>query len=203
LNKKYKPAPLDFGRFVKFLFYSLIESLAAVFCIYELKYLAVGIVSLILFILGGVLVIFASTNFILGIIGALFLVLSVILALAYFVIIIYNSYRLMVSTVAFVASGKGIFETLKMSWDMTKGNVLMIFLVMLVVGIIISSISFTVSMPAMFYGMGVGIVSSIFGGTSTAFDPIYLTLLIPAQIFAAIGVIVSSYVLVALYDEMN
>jgi len=78
------------------------------------------------------------------ILGGLYLPLSNSRVIIYFVVVIYNGYRLSMSIPLFMNKNGGIHQTLRESWNMTKGNVLSIFLAYLVFGVVAGIVSFII-----------------------------------------------------------
>lgn len=81
-----------------------------------------------------------------------FLALTVLVAIPYFVVIVYNGLRLSLSLPVFLDEDSGLFDATKKSWEMTQGNILMILFASIILAVIFMAVSLVV-----------GIISTIFG----------------------------------------
>ena len=133
--------------------------------------------------------------------------------IAYAIIVIINYIRLSLGVVVFIEKDREIMESLKMSWDLTKGNALGIIIINLAVSLIIVAVSYIVSIPSTIY-----LQSSLFGlknieglagfevviqstmGLLTS--PIYIILLIPLIILSAYELIALTYLLPLIYKTL-
>jgi membrane-anchored glycerophosphoryl diester phosphodiesterase (GDPDase) len=163
----------------------------------------VGVGSILFTLIGFGLLMFFDSNRIATLIGALLLVLAVLLFFGYILIVIYNGYRLILAMPIFVANKYGVLQCLKKSWDLTRGNVLSVFISVLIVSLMIFGVTYVISFPASIYSLFLELNAANTATVVAAFDPIYLILLIPSQIISAVGIIVSTYVLIGLYDELD
>jgi len=193
-------------QWLRFLVLSIAECFAAMLSIFNLKLLLIPVVAIILIIASALLFVLSySGNYLLIILGVLLLVLALLLLLAYFFIWIYNSIRLNLSTIIFVEKKRGIMESLKASWDLTKGNVVNIFIVILAIGLAAGVVSWIVTLPLTFYQAGTGAVLE--QNSAEAFkqlmNPVVMIMLVPSIIVQTIFVIVQLFGLVAIYAELT
>lgn len=169
-------SPPEFGvsKFVKLIATVIAAFIFAVFSVYRLKWLVLGIAGTVLLI-AGILLLFVNP-----IVGILLLGVSGILLAAYFVAVVYNSLRLMFSDVCLLNSNAGISECLKNSETLTKGKVIGLFLASLVFAIII----LVVMVPAALAVMGIQIVALLSGVLAFSGIAILLNALVTAVLSA-------------------
>jgi len=204
-SKKLGAVPFSVSRWVYFVLLSIAESIAAVFCLYKLRLLLIPIAGVILSIIALVLIIvFSYSNVILSLIGVLIFLVALILFLVYFVIAIYNAYRLSLASVIYIEKERGVWDSLRMSWEITRGKVLDIFVIMLIIGIAGSIIGWFFSVPSMIYQASFTAVAS---DPATVFklmvDPIALIFSLPSILVQAFFVIAQLYALIAIYSEIR
>jgi membrane-anchored glycerophosphoryl diester phosphodiesterase (GDPDase) len=117
---------------------------------------------------------------------------------------------LTLGVVVFIEKDREIMESLKMSWDVTKGNVLGILIISIAISLIIGAFSYFVSMPSTVYLQSAiltsGNVEGIVGFgmiiqnmTSILTSPIYIILLIPVILLSAYQLIALTYLLPVIY----
>lgn len=83
-----------------------------------------------------VLSVFSVLGFLVNpIIGIIFMLLALLAFLVYMGFVAFNNFRLSLASMAFLHKKISILEAAKNSWEITKGNVLVIFALLLVVGI--------------------------------------------------------------------
>ncbi|MFA6419751.1 MAG: hypothetical protein WCW13_03040, partial [archaeon] len=135
-------------KWVKFIVLGLAEIIASVFSVYKLKLLLIPVGAIITGLISIVLLtFFESGNWVVGVIGILLLLISLLLSFVYCVIIIHNAYRLILSPAIFV-EGKSVTQALRLSWETTRGNVLNIFVLIIIVGVTAAVLGWIVSIPA-------------------------------------------------------
>ena len=125
-------------RYILLIVLGIAGGIVAVLSLYRIKWLAVGIIGFILTIVGLMLLgigTFMGAGIIL--VGGLLVFIGVIMLIAYAIVVIINGIRLTLGQVAFVEKERGIMESLKISWETTKGEVLGIILAFIIVAIII------------------------------------------------------------------
>jgi len=188
-------------RIIMLFILEIASCIVAVLSIFRLKWLAVGVAGAVLLIIGIVLTILSP------LIGILLLIIGLILCVVYAVIVIINTIRLSLGGTAYIEEERGIMDSLKISWDLTKANVLGIVIIFVVVSIIIGIISWIVALPATFFQFSLmGNFTSttnpallIDNITGMFINPVYLVLLIPGWIISAYQVIVTSYLMTSIY----
>jgi hypothetical protein len=193
-------------RWLEFIFLGIAEFFVALLSIFNIKFLLVPVSAIVLTILSILLFVFSYTgNYLLALLGILFIFLALLLFFVYIFIWFYNSIRLTVSAVIFVEKKKGIMESLKASWDLTKGNVVNIFIVFLVIGIAVGVLSWIVTLPLVFYqaGTNIAIQQNSLESFKQLLDPFVLLLIIPSVIIQSIFIIVQTFGLVAIYNELT
>jgi len=201
---KRKPAKFNANRYVRFLGLMIANCLSVLLSLRKLKFLWVFVVSIVLMILGVAMAgISGGTNIVLLILGVLFIGISMLLFVIYIVIMIYNGMRLILCEMLFVEKEQGIWKTLKAAWDMTEGNVLNIFIVMLVVSVVVIILSLVLSVPAMAYQMSVIGVNGGVGALNLMSDPIYLGLSALTNIVQAFAVMLQAFALAAIYRQLS
>jgi hypothetical protein len=190
-----KSVELTIARYIKFFFYPVFASLAAIFSIFDLRYLAIGIVGGLITLIGGATILVNPG------LGVLIAILGFLLMLAYFVIVIINMIKLSLGQIIFVEKEKSIFESLKESFVVTKGNVFNLFILELVFGLIISIISGVVSLPSTMYIQS--LIATITDPTLIFSDLIYQVLLLPTYIVGAYAIICSNLFIVNIYSKIK
>lgn len=197
---KRKTIPLGILNFIKFSIMYLFYFFAVTFSLFNLKFLLILATGLILFIIGATI---AFTDVIIGILLILF---SLLFFLAYYIVIIYNSFRLYFIESIFLETGEMI-NTLKKCWQLTKGRVADLFIVIFLVMIIYMMIYFIFDLPATLYSFFVGFTTAMSGieqvNFSLATDPIYLLLQLPTAILMGFYLIFINNFLVVIYDFIS
>ena len=209
--KKYRPIKLTLAKYVMLLVLGLVEIIVAVLSLFNPKMLWVLAGAIVLVVAG------LAASAAIPVLGGLLFMLGVLAAIAYMFVVIYNMLRLSVSSIAFVEKEMGIMEALKLSWKKTEGNVWMLLLAFVVLGIVIIVITYLASIPMSAYSVAYmfsfGLMAAEMGGSTSGlaamqaisgmfFDPIYNCLGIIVAAVGAWGTIASSYFLVAIYENL-
>ncbi len=179
--KLIENSPMNFIRFLILGIYILI---VAVFSLFELKFLAVAIASVVFLAIGFAMAATLGSGEI-AFIAVVPLGLGALLALAYFVITIRNVMRLIQAQGNFL-TGKGIRESTKLSWNTTPKMAGKIFIINLLVSLPLALISyaggiieFLLNLPGNSELAAAGaIIAAIFSGvmlisTTTAYAGFY------------------------------
>jgi len=201
LNKQ-KSVPFSISRLIMVFFLEIITFFVAVLSIYRLKWLAIGLCGFLFVIIGALL----SQSFF----GGFFAFIGILMMIAYFIIVCINYIRLSLGAVAYIEKEREIMESLKVSWDLTKNNVLGIIIISLAVSLIVGFISYLVSTPSsLLLQLAIPELINIkdtisfgilFEGMAGVFsNPLYIILLIPVWIISAYQIIVMSYLLPSIY----
>ncbi|MFA5763791.1 MAG: hypothetical protein WC915_03175 [archaeon] len=192
---KRKSIQLTFLRYLKFLLYPWFAFLAALFSIFDIRYLAIGIIGGLIFIIGGLTFL---TNPALGI---PIMILGFLLIFVYLIIVLINSIKLVLGQIIYVEKERTIFESLKESFIVTNGNVVNLILLGLILGIIVSLISGLVSLPSTIYVQM--LIESNPNPTFIFMDLIYQLLLIPAYIVAGYTIICGNLFTINIYSKIK
>jgi membrane-anchored glycerophosphoryl diester phosphodiesterase (GDPDase) len=197
----------DAKRWINFVFLNIAEGLAALFSVYKLRWLLILIAAIALFILGTIILIAASAinTPILVFAGVLMLLLGILLLFAYCFVIVYNCYRLIISSVIFVEGQESVLDALRLSWDKTHGSVLNVFVVMLILGVVVGIVSFVVAIPSSIY-QGIGTMSGVANPSemfNTLVDPVAIVLSMPTYLVASVMFAVQAFALVGVYDALD
>ncbi|MFA6269068.1 MAG: hypothetical protein WC652_04595 [archaeon] len=191
-------------KWVKFIVLGLAEIIASVFSVYKLKLLLIPVGAIITGLISIVLLtFFESGNWVVGVIGILLLLISLLLSFVYCVIIIHNAYRLILSPAIFV-EGKSVTQALRLSWETTRGNVLNIFVLIIIVGVTAAVLGWIVSIPASL-NQGAALIGAAENSNTFAnlASPVSIALSIPAIIVQAIMIVVEMFAIVGLYDMLD
>ncbi len=196
-----KSQDLKLVSFVKFIFIGLFQLIFALLSIFNLKMLAIPIAGIILILIGILSLILSPF------IGGMLVTLGTIALIFYFFVFIYNLYRLIFIEILFIEKGK-IISGLETSWRLTNKKVFDIFIATLIVGIIIAIVAVIFDLPATLYSFAYGFSQALVNtgvnpqiaqfGLMT--DPIYLILLMPAQIVYAFYMIFINIFFVNMYN---
>ncbi len=202
---KRKPAAFSAERYVKFLGLMIANCLSVLFSLQKLKFLWVLVGAIILAIVGVILLAVGGQSGIiaLAILGILLLGISMILFVCYVVIMVYNGMRLILSEMLFVEKEQGIWKSLNASWDLTEGNALNVFIVLVVVSVAMMILSFILSAPAMAYQFSVLGVTSGAGSLKIMSDPMYLGLSVLTNIVQALAVMLQAFALAGIYVQLK
>ena len=175
--------------------------LCALFSVFNLKMLLVGIAGVVLLIVGALMLSMMVTAPAIAFIGAVMLLVGVLALIGYVVIIIYNSVRLSVSEVALVSKGLSVADSLRLSWEKAEGNVLNIFVIGLVLSVVLSVINIVLSMPGSIYSF----IVQIMGQTSLGIlvDPTYAVLLVPSYMSSAFMITASVFYVTSIYANLS
>ncbi|MFA6065461.1 MAG: hypothetical protein WCW44_05585 [archaeon] len=205
-------------RGIKLILLGIASSFASFFSIFKLKFLLVPIAGIILVIVAFILFFISSTmsssyaggQYLLAMLvvlfGVLLLFVALLLFLVYLVIICYNVLRLSMSQVIFVEGKKGLIDCLKSSWEITRGKVLSIFLVLFVIGIAVGVVGGIISVPLNVY-MGsfnsVSQVASFSKVIQLLVDPVVIVLSIPSILLQVAAMFIEAFALVAMYSFLS
>ncbi len=192
LKLLFKVMPLKFSKVREFsistvlglIAIGILELLAAVFSVFELKWLVLLVIG-IAFAIGAVL---SMSNTILAIALGILAALPLFL---YFVIVMRNSMRLFAATGLYLEGGK-ILESLSVSWNMTCRKALKIFALVIVELAIIYAFTFVELVPQLLAGLG----DMMFSFVGIPIRP--LSALISA-IFSPALVIIQTFFFVGIY----
>jgi hypothetical protein len=198
LEKKNKSKKINFLRYVKFLLMPLAMFICALFQLFNLKFLLIGITSLLLIVLGFFSIIAFSTNIIAILIGILFIGLGLLIGLAYFFIIIYELIRLILSQ-AIIVENDDFVKALKTSREKTSGNVINIFIISLIVCFAMMIIGGIFSILPTIYSMLLVNINPL----GVVFDPIYNLLLLPTYLLAAYLIVVNASLISIIYLKLK
>ncbi|MCX6803724.1 MAG: glycerophosphoryl diester phosphodiesterase membrane domain-containing protein [Candidatus Diapherotrites archaeon] len=208
-SKGRKNVPLNLTQYVLYIVLSIAQCLFVLLSLFRPKYLLILVAAIILFFLG---VIISAVGGFISIIGSLLLIIGLILGFVYIVVIFSNTMRLLFSDPIFVESKKGIVESLKASWDMTKGHCWKMFGTLILLGIISGVIYLIAVIPLIYYMLqqmfaiflsgivsgGSGVGASSFSANSTVF---FLSM-IPAFVMPFL-IMVSTLVITGMYDIIS
>lgn len=167
------------GRLVRYILLGIAHGLAVLFSVYELRLLAV-------LILTGVLM---GLAFAAGGIVALFFIAVFFLALL--ISVIYNSTRLCLSAPIFLHKNPGIIASLEDSWKLSKGKVVDIFVTRLLLGIAWFLLILAISVPVYLVAFG----EKLFLGFSVVANLL-------AMFIAPVSIFASYYIIVGVYYEL-
>lgn len=131
---KKKSVEFSFDLAIRLILTGIFSFLVALFSLYELKLLLIGVIGFILFLCGLGFIIFFYNNAVLFIFGILFVFISLFLIFIYYVIIVRNSVRISFSSLALVEKDLGVNEAVKYSWNMSAGKAVLIFFIQLILG---------------------------------------------------------------------
>ena len=202
-----KGVNFSISRLVVLFVLEIIAGVVAILSLYRLKWLGVGVLGGILIILGGLL----SS---IPILGGFFATIGLILIIVYFIIVFINFIRLSLANVVYIEKEREIMESLRISWDLTKDNVLGIFIITIAVYLVTGAISYIASIPSTIFlqstliGMAniegiAGVILAMEGLMSMLTSPVYLILLIPVFIISAYEIIVLTYLFPLIYKLLK
>jgi hypothetical protein len=194
IEKKNESKKINFLRYIKFLLMPLATFVCALFQLFNLKFLLIGVASALLIVLGVISIIFFNTNVIAILIRILFIGLGLLIGLAYFFIVVYESIRLVLSQAVLIENDDFV-KALKTSREKTSGNVANIFIISLIVYFAIIIIGMILSTPSTIYSMLLVNVNPL----GVVFDPIYNLLLLPAYLLAAYIIVLQASLLSIIY----
>ncbi|MEI7962051.1 MAG: hypothetical protein WCI04_06980 [archaeon] len=198
---------VDFGakRWLGIIVLGILNFFAALFSVFKLKLLVVGIVGLVLTGISVILIVMSGIggNWGIAVLALLFFLLGLILLMVYLIIVVYNCLRLSFSSIVFIEKELGFVESMHKSWEMTHGKVLNILVALILIGLIAAVISLIGSFPLSVYNFVAGISSGGMIGITNLFNPLFLILNIPALVTSTIGAIISAFGLVAIYEQLQ
>lgn len=195
-----------FERYLRMIVLCLTSGFVALVSLFDLKMLWIAIVAIVLLGIALVLLIFNSGNSILVLLGILFILISVLLFLAYYIVIVYNSLRLVLGPAFFIEKEKTLMDALKASWDTTKGNVFNIFVALIAVGIIVSALSYVLSLPLNAYFGLLGDLSSQTSLSSLGqmmMSPEVIVLSVFSVLASAYAAMAGAFVIVGVFNELQ
>jgi hypothetical protein len=138
---------------------------------------------------------------------ALTIILAIILGIVYFIIVCYNIIRLSMAVLIRIFKNKSATESLKESWELTRGNALYIFLSELVIFIISFVIGFIIGIVEFVASLVVAIVLAVaMGGlySITPFLNIARIAFSPLEIFSyAISIFIGMSLLFSIYSQLE
>ena len=147
LKMKKLPTPFfSWRKALSLLVLGFVESLAALFSIFNLKLLLI----LAAGVFGVYLMSFPRPANLVG------LVITIIALLIYFVVYFYNAIRLSLSSVIFMSQDMSIIQSIRESWLMTEERVLEVFIATMLLSVILMVINFAISM--IFFGISLVII---------------------------------------------
>jgi membrane-anchored glycerophosphoryl diester phosphodiesterase (GDPDase) len=189
----------------KFLILVIIQQLAALLSIYNLKYLLIPVSAIILACAGIFLLALSSTNYVFVLLGLLFFLISMLLVLAYIIVMVYNSTRLVLAVPVFIQKKIGIMDSLKESWELAKGNVLIIFAMLLFLGLVLSAVNWVISLPLGFF-LGAGsqfAPQNASQAIAIMINPLVLLISIPQVLIQSYFLSVQAIMLLAIHSELS
>ncbi|MBI4406409.1 hypothetical protein HY571_00675 [Candidatus Micrarchaeota archaeon] len=180
----------EFGvkTFVYLVVLQILMALASIFSVYELKWLALLVAGIIF---AGAAFVSASNLFVavpLGIIAAL-------LSFAYFVVMMRNFARLVAATGLFL-EGRGLTESLWISWINTSNKALKILAISLISAAISGVIATIQSVASLFATVG----DLVWSFLNLPIQPLSAII---AGVFMPAGVIISTFIYVGLYEWLR
>ncbi|MFA5357956.1 MAG: hypothetical protein WC308_03470 [archaeon] len=197
---------LSFMRLVKFFLLELFIFISAFLSLFNLKFIAILIAAILLFVIGAILATVTAHVTI----GAVLILLGILAWLLYLVVVVYNSVRLLLSNVAFVEKDIGIVAAAKESWKITQGNVstvIIAWLVLIIISFIIGSISAIPATAYSIYYSGINVASDTTSSMATEIalttDVGYMIAMIPAYVLSAFLSIASWFYLVSIYNGLK
>jgi membrane-anchored glycerophosphoryl diester phosphodiesterase (GDPDase) len=204
--KKRGAQKLSLTRLAKFLALEIFVFLGAFLSLFNLKFLLILIAAALLYIIGAVLATVTPYVFV----GGALVLVGTILLFAYFIVVVYNSIRLLLSPAAFVEKNIGIVAAAKESWKMTKGNVFNVIIAWLVLVVISFIIGFVSAVPATIYSIyyasansGAAAASSTAAELAITTDIGYMVAMIPSYIFSAFLSIAAWFYIVSIYTGLK
>ena len=147
-------------------------------------------------VLTAMLSVFAALGFLVNaIIGIVFLLLALLAFFVYMGFVVYNDFRLSLSSMVFLHKKIPIIDSAKNSWEITKGNVLVIFALGLVVGIAVWALQAIVEFIGRLIG---GALDALLGTQFLAIVMDFVFLMVFGTIFS----VFSLNLLPAIYAEL-
>jgi len=125
---------------LKLILSGIVSFLVALFSLYELKLLLIGIAGVILLLISLALIIFSNFNFLMIILGFLVIFVSIILLFIYYIVLIRNMTRISFARILIIEKNLGVRESVKNSWNLTAGKAVLIFLIQFIFVMIIAAI---------------------------------------------------------------
>lgn len=144
---KFKTAPLDFYKVLRVIVFVFVRAVYILLSIFDIKWLSLGIAAVALFVLA-IFSIAISPLILLAVFP-----LGIILAMAYFVIIIINSIRLIPAVAFYLHYDESMFLSLERAWKLTEGYTVILFAYSLIMGFIAMMISMV--FQSLGYALGV------------------------------------------------
>ncbi|MBT4870638.1 MAG: hypothetical protein HON47_03630 [Candidatus Diapherotrites archaeon] len=204
--KGQKAIGLNIIRYLSLIVLHIATAIVAVLSLFKLKILVVGITGIIVLMLGFIMFPLSIGNpsmFWVIILGVIFIIAGIILLAIYLVHVILNAIRLSLAYVAYVEEERSIMASLKKSWDITKNDIDGIVFVWILIAVIVAVISTAVSIPAVVYVGAASETAMEMNLSMISMDPLYWILLIPSYIVSAYSVIVSGFMMTAMYTLLS
>ncbi len=186
---------------IKLILSGIVSFFVAFFSIYELKFLSIAIIGVILFIAGIVSLVIAQGNFIFLILGILGILASLILFFVYYIIMVRNFVRISFASVLLVEKNLGVRESVRTSWKLTTGKAVLIFIIQLILWGIVWVIQQLIFLPLNFGFIPLG--ASAFSGPNLI--PLILFMIIFGLVFFIIMVVSELFIMfgqVATYAQI-
>ncbi len=154
----------------------VIVLLLSLFSVYSKKLVIVPALFFLTLIIALILAFFAPP------ISAIFLLIWIVLFIPMIIVLVYNGLRLIAAIPYYLENDSGIMEATKQSWELTRGNVIMIFISSFVLGILLGVVSQLVQLFSYVPTVGIFIMFLL----SLLIQPILLMMQIflPVSIYA-------------------
>lgn len=186
---KFTTAEFSITKLIKLFFLGIYASIVAFLSLYNKTLLILTLVYIALAFFTFLLLYFIPD------VALIFGMIMLLLAFPYMAIVFYNSYRLSLAPSIFLHKNIGITNATKESWDLSKGNVLMIFVTSLILGIIIGVISFIFEAIGQVFGSIIDLVAG------TVFFAIILSMIF-SFIISPIVRVIYVYMLPTIYAQL-
>src|SRR3989344_2175608 len=184
----FKTAPFDLMKLLRLFVLEIWVSVASMISWYNKKFFMAFLGLIVLFFVA------AIATIILGPIGAILFILWLLVFLVYFLVVIYNSLRLMFSSLIFLEKDQGIAQTTRDAWTFSEGKVVDILTSWLVVIIVVVIASFVLFIPSSIIQFALGFANPLLG---IAFSQLY------SMIISPILMAFSVYGIVSIYAELS
>ncbi len=175
----------NFSTFIGWIAVSILTALAALFSVFELKWLLLLLVAIIF----GVGALLSISNIPVAVVlGAV----AAIAGLLYLIIVIRNSMRLF-PAFGFYLQGNGIRDSLSQSWVATAGKALLMLVIWIIEAAIVGLITVLEFLPQVFAGVA-DTVGSLLGVPIRPFSAVV------AAIFSPASLIIQTFFMVGIYS---
>ncbi len=138
-----RPAPMNFSKFLRFIVYMIWISIAEITSWYNRPFL-IAFIALVLLLFVSIAAVFVNQ-----LIGGILFIGWLLPFFAYVIVMIYNGIRLYLSPIPFLLKDVSIAEAGRESWEMSKGKVLDIFVITLVLGILLAVVYLALYLPVL------------------------------------------------------